>query len=476
MGFWNTAVLAGQQFLDDTVGKRLSLNREKKGEIDVYPVSYIFNVARKPASVVELRSEVLKSPEIISRILTITDDVLPGYDVVCEDDAQREKVMLTLEKNEFFKKLHSAYIDSLITGDGYLEPVFVKEKDIELLLSNLTNGNIYKGILSHKDKDLIKKQILKQNPEMYEPTQISWLMCNNIYKQYDKHGTNTGYKQIIHGQIKASWGPDDLINISNYNINSEVYGFTPLLSYLDDLVTLKNTKTHVNNFFENNGVPDTIISLKNSGGPKDPAFLKLQEMMRERREKKMRGSLVTSGELVVEELTKNKDMDFQMLLDYLQSNIDLIWRIPPQKLRGTSSKTRDANAVLRPYYARIKKEQKFIEDLLNAKFFKHFGKEGTVRIKLLNSSSVDQVTDVNWNTVMYHDGVISPSEYRSAMGKSEILPNDLEENPFYKQQKAMAENPMGINQNPNSDPNKGKLTDNKVNPNKTPKQQAGQKK
>lgn len=479
MGFLGTVFGAGQEILDDTVFKRLNMNRNKKGLIDVYKVSYAFGVARKPTSVVELKSEVLKSPEILSRVLTITDDVLPGYDIVCEDDSVRDSVMLTLEKNSFFKKLHSSYIDSLVSGDGYLEPVFVREKDIDTLLSNLTNGNIYKDLLLPSDQSIIKKKILKQNPELYEPSQISWLDCNKIFKMYDKHGNIIGYKQILQGQQVAQWDAEGLINLDNYNVNSEVYGFTPLLSYLDDLVTLKNTKQHVNNFFENNGVPDTIISLKNSSGPKDPAYLKLQEMMRERRDKHMRGSLVTSGELVVEELTKNKDMDFQMLLNYLQDNIDLIWRIPPQKLRGTSAKTRDANAVLRPYYARIKKEQKFIEDVLNSKFFSHFGKFGSVRIKLLNSSSVDQVTDVTWNTVMYKDGVISPSEYRMAMGKSEILPTDIDDNPFYKQQQAMAENPMGfapngkpMNNSGSPNTNGGKTTDNRANPNKTPKQES----
>lgn len=468
MGFWGTLYQAGQSLVDDSITKRLNLNTNKKGLIDAYAVSYAFGVARKPASVVELRTEVLKSPEILSRILTITDDVLPGYDIICDDDTTRDRVMQSLEETNFFKELHSSYIDSLMSGDGYLEPVFVKEKDIEMLLSNLTSGNIYKGLLVPTDKQLIKEAILKQKPEMYEPSQIKWLLCNNMYKAYDKHGNITGYKQIIHGQKVAEWAYPDLINIGVYNINSEVYGFTPLLSYLDDLVTLKNTKQHVNNFFENNGVPDTIISLKNSSGPKDPAYAKLQEMMKDRRDKHMRGSLVTSGELVVAELTKNKDMDFPTLLGYLQDNIDLIWRIPPQKLRGTSAKTRDANAVLRPYFARIKKEQKFIEDVLNSKYFKHFGKEGSVRIKLLTSSSVDQVTDVTWNTVMYKDGVISPSEYRASMGKSEAIPSDIEDNPFYKQQKAMGEQPFGPQ---DASTNKGPTTDNRANPNKTPKQQ-----
>lgn len=473
MGFIGTTFLAGKQFLGDTVGKTLKFNTDKQGNIDVYQVTYAFGVARKPSSVNELRAEVLKSPEILSRILTITDDVLPGYDIVCKNDSLREQVILNLEKNQFFSKLHSAFVDALVTGDGYLEPVFVKQQDVDRILSSMSKIDTYKSLFNTTDnfvKD-VQVELLKQNPLMYAPTQIYWLLCNNIYKMYDKHGNITGYKQIIHGREMAKWEPYELIDVGTYCVNSEIYGFTPLLSFLDDLVLLKNTKTHINNFFENNGVPDTIISLKNSSGPKDPAYVKLQEMMRERREKKLRGSLVTSGELVIEELTRNKDMDFNVLLNYLQDNLDLIWRIPPQKLKGTSSKTRDANAVLRPYFARIKKEQKFLEDILNSRYFSKFGKEGEVRIKLLNSSSVDQVTDVNWNTVMFRDGVISPSEYRSSMGKSELLPSDIEDNPFYLQNQRLGEEPV-LEQPKGANPNKGKMTDNRANPNKTPKQQA----
>jgi len=189
----------------------------------------------------------------------------------------------------------------------------------------------------------------------------------------------------------------------------------------------------------------------------------------------MRGSLVSSGKITVQALTQNKDMDFEKLLNYLQDNLDLLWRIPPQKLRGTSAKTRVANPVLRPYFARIKKEQKLVEDLLNAQFFAHFGRKfGDVKIKLSNSASVDQVTDVTWTSLMYHDGVLSMSEYRDRMGLPTDTPVDLEENP-YKQQIAITNETMANPPEQNSgapNPNKGKTTDNRANPNKTPKQTA----
>ena len=461
-----------------TSNKKLNMNTNQKGEVQLYDYFTAFEVARKPNSVTELRDEVLASPEILSRILTIIDDVLPGYEIICEDEGLKKRVEDTLVKENFFRELHSSFLDYLMTGDGYLEPVFVKEKDIDIIFSNLQLIDSYKSYLQPLDWKEIKDGVLKQNPELYEPTTINWLIADRIYKKYDIHGNITGYKQLLNGQVAATWNKNDLINLSSYKAKSEIYGFTPLLSYLDDLVLLKDTKLYIKNFFENNGMPDYIISMKNSSGPNDPSFKKLKEMMKKRREDKMRGSLVSSGELFVQALTQTKDMDFPMLLDYLGKNLDLIWRIPPQKLQGTSSKSRDSNTVLRPYYNRIRKEQKFIEDVLNSVFFPHFGKGemGKVKIKLSNASSVDQVTDVTYLSTMWNDGVIGIDEYRVRMGMASEAPKSLLENPNNmtkdekdKMMQEMNKPQPGTNQ---VNPNKGKLTDNRANPNKTPKQQS----
>lgn len=479
MSILDTIYFAGRHAVSEV--KTLRLNRDKQGQVDAFAYTYAFDVARKPCSVTELRDEILKSPEVLSRLLTIIDDVLPGYEIICEDDGLKESVEEKLVSTNFFRELHSAYLDFLLTGDGYLEPVFVREKDIDSVLNGLGKIDTYKS-LQPTDYNMIKYLALKQNPEMYEPTDISWLMSDNIWKEIDKHGKIQGYKQIIHGQPKAKWDYDQLINFSAYKAKSEVYGFTPLLSFLDDLVLLKDTKLYIKNFFENNGVPDYIIGLKDSRGPNDPAFKKLYEIMKKRREGKERGSMVVSGELFVQALNQTKDMDFPLLLDYISNQLDLLWRIPPQKLKGTSSKTRDANAVLRPYYSRIKKEQRFVEDVLNALYFKHFGKGyGTVKIKLNNSSSVDQVVDVTWNSMMWNDGIVSLKEYREHMGLARDPPKDLEENPNFRTKEEMMEQQeqnMQLQQQSvaNKNPaNKGKAQNNQANPNKTPKQMASGK-
>ncbi len=464
------------------LSKTLGLNKEKKSYVNMWQYKYAFDVARKPTSLTELRDEILKSPEVLSRLLTIIDDVLPGYEIVCKDDALKEKVEDKLIATNFFRELHSAYLDFLLTGDGYLEPVFVREKDVDLILNGLGKIDIYKD-LQPIDYFRIKSLALKQNPELYEPTDISWVLSDYLYKKIDKHGTVEGYKQIINGQVAAKWNYEQLINFSAYKAKSEIYGFTPLLTFLDDLVLLKDTKLYIKNFFENNGVPDYIIGLKDSKGPKDPAFAKLKEVMKKRREDKKRGSLVVSGELFVEALNYNRDMDFSNLLGYLCDTLDHLWRIPPQKLGSAQagSDKRGANAVLRPYYARIKKEQKFLEDVLNSMYFNHFGlgNEGKVTIKLSNSSSVDQVVDSAWTSLMYNDGVLSISEYRGRMGLASDAPNDLEENPHFMTKDEMQEK---FNQEQEAfgspdakNPNKGPAQNNQANPNKTPKQEAKNK-
>jgi hypothetical protein len=200
--------------------------------------------------------------------------------------------------------------------------------------------------------------------------------------------------------------------------------------------------------------------------------------MKERRKNNERGSLLASGKLTVQALNSMKDMDFQKLLGYLSNNIDTLWRIPPQRLGSINAGTdkRGANAVFRPYFARIGKEQKLIEDDLNAKFFKYFGADkGDVKIKINRSSGIDQVVDVTWCSMMFHDGAMSLSEYRESMGRSATLPADMEESPFYRtKEEVMAQEQAQLDmvQQKIDSSNKGKLTDNKANPNKTPKQKA----
>lgn len=479
-------VFFAAEYAVSDLSKKLRLNRDKQGEIDAFSYMYAYGVARKPHSVTQLRDEILRSPEVLSRVLTIIDDVLPGYEIICQDEKLKERVEEKLIATNFFRELHSAYLDFLITGDGYLEPVFVREQDVDAILNSFSKIDTYKDYVQPMDFQIAKELALKQNPELYEPTNISWLISDNIWKEHNKHGTIQGYKQIVNGIVRARWDYDQLINFSAYKAKSEIYGFTPLLSFLDDLVLLKDTKLYIKNFFDNNGVPDYIIGLKNGKGPKDPAYQKLQQIMKERREQKKRGSMVVSGELFVEALNQTKDMDFNMLLNYIANQLDLLWRIPPQKLSGTSSKDRNANAVLRPYFARINKEQQFIEDVLNSIYFKHFGKgDKKVRIKLNNSSSVDQVVDVSWNSVMWNDGTISLEEYREHMGMSREAPKTLMENPNHRtkeevnsqmmQQNQMMQQPGKDKGDDKGNPNKGPAQNNQANPFKTPKQQSENK-
>ena len=458
--------------------KTLGVNRSKQSDVSVYDYTYAYDVARKPNSVSQLRSEVLKSPEILSRVLTLIDDILPDYEVVCEDEKLKKRVEQDLKKMNFFRELHSAYLDFLITGDGYLEPVYVRESQIDTLLNSITNLDLYKDYFTGTTTEVehLKKEMIKQNPTLYEPKEIFWVRSDEMFKEYDIKGRITGYKQILYGQETAKWDPAGIINLSAYKAQSEIYGFTPLMSYLDDLVTLTDTKLFIGNFFKNNGTPDYIIGLEDSTGPNDPAFKKLQEMMKKRREERMRGTLVASGKLFVQAINQTKDMDFDRLLGYLNDNLDLIWRIPPQKLRGTSSKTRDANAVLRPYYNRIKKEQRMIEDYLNINFFAQFGsKEGQVTIKLSNASSVDQVVDSAWISTAWNDGTIGLTEYRSRLGLPAQAPNDLDDNPNYqtKEEKEQMMQEMNAQKQPN--PNGGATQNNQANPMKTPKQEANGK-
>jgi hypothetical protein len=440
--------------------KRLELrvNTSRKGLIS----QLLFNPTlgeSKPFDRAELRLRVLTHPEIFGRVMRVIDDIVNGYEIQGDNEELKERVERFLVSNSFLELLESMLFDRFISGDGYLEPVSVKQKDAEKLAEGIYKGLVERGFLSKSFDVTAKARGVSRSSELarlYEPKELWWTDQRWIYKKVDKHGRITGYVQRVMGaHVTAEWLPGELINYSGFKIGNEVYGFTPLSVAFKDMETFEMLKKHVANFFYNNGVPDYLINVKNAA-PGSPQVKALELQWKERRDKQTRGSLLTTGDVEIKELTNMRDMDFPKLIHYMGFALDVLWGIPPQAYSLESSSTRSIDTFFAPYYTKIRKEQKKLEDVLNSQLFSLFGAEaGSVSIKFKNPYLRDAVRNSSWVTIAWRDGRLSPEEYREHMGLVERDPESISKNPHFGEASLFsAENPfrgVGADNNVNGD-------------------------
>lgn len=400
-----------------------------------------------------IRDYTLRQPEVYTRMEIISNDVLSDFEILCKDPVYKKEVEQWLIRQNFRTKLKSAYFDKLLRGNGYMETVFVPADKVQRSLDSLGK----RMNLSKNFSGKVMKQLRKDNAKFFEPSGIYWVKGSTVYKKVNEHGDLIEYNQVVDGRGNvAQWLPGELVEFANFNFDSDVYGFTPLLVALDDIATLDVTKQYVRNFFQNNGMPDYLVSIKNAA-PNSAAQVKLENEFKQRQISRKRGVLVASGDVNAIELTRNRDMDFPKIFERIDAMLDMLWGIPPEKLGGTDSKTRGGDAAMSSYYVKIAKEQRETEDSLNANFFSLFGeKPGDVQIRFTESYARNQVRDATWIDLMYKAGRVSPAEYRSKMGYSAEDPDDISKNPFFK-------SPVGSQKQdfPSSKP-AAKLTDNNV--------------
>jgi hypothetical protein len=461
----NSTIFYPEPRVVQKAGYPLAVNTEKKSLIDPQYVLYSPYNSTKNSSLNTIRDYVMKLPEVYGRMQMLINDIVNGYEISCEDKELKKRVETYLIRNCFIEKLESSLFDRLISGDGYLEPVSIKQSDAIATATTIYRRAEKMGFLKKKfdiDQRIQKIMADEKIAKLFEPAELWWTDARWIFKDVDKKGKLNGYNQRIRGAIiSATWKPGELINISSYKITNEVYGFTPLTILFNDLITLDVTKTYIKNFFENNGVPDYILSLKNVQ-PNSESFNELKKEILRRRGAYERGSLITTGEINFQQLSQsNKDMDFRELSKHIGEIMDLAWNIPIQKNSAQGSATRTIDSFFVSYYAMIRKEQKKLEDTLNTYLFSLFGNElGKVKIKFNNPYLRDAVRNIAWANIAYKDGVLSDSEYRDVLGLRESLPEDFEKNPYRKKLIAGPISPQN--------PFNGLPADNKVNPDKSP--------
>jgi len=413
----------------------LKVNTREKAEIDSglfirYPLGY-----PKRSNETNIRDKVLAQPEVYGRMMRIVHDIINHFEVFSEDEGLKKRVEQFVIKSNFMNHLASACFDWLLAGDGYIEPVCVREREVVDRAELAFGSFVKKGFLkSGFDVDSLVKEVVSENrvAGLFEPVKAKWVDQRWIYKEVDKHGNLKRFVQRIrNGDISASWVEGELINFTNHNITNAVYGFTPLSVMFSDLSTLDDLKTFIGNFFVNNGVPDFLINIKNAS-PNDEQVKSFVRDFKKRRDNLERGSMVLTGDAEISELTKMRDMDFPQLIKYLGYALDLAWGIPPQANSLESTSTRTIDVFMNPYYNRIKFNQEYIEGLLNTYLFGLFGKEvGDVLIKFRNPYLRDSVRNISWVDIAYKSGRLSPSEYREWVGLPAKEPVDIKDSPYY---------------------------------------------
>src|SRR3990167_9066325 len=125
----NSTIFYPEPIVVQKAGYPLAVNTEKKSLIDPQYVIYSPYNSTKNSSLNTIRDYVMRLPEVYGRMQMLINDIVNGYEISCEDKDLKKRVETYLIRNCFIEKLESSLFDRLISGDGYLEPVSIKQSD-----------------------------------------------------------------------------------------------------------------------------------------------------------------------------------------------------------------------------------------------------------------------------------------------------------------------------------------------------------
>jgi len=267
-----------------------------------------------------------------------------------------------------------------------------------------------------------------------------------MQKIYDKNGVVSGYRQVVNGKVIYEWDKNEIINLSSYKYDSEVYGFSIMKTLFEDILTLDATNEYVRNVFQNNGTPDYIISPKDKTlSDKSPAYLNMKKELMSRQVFKKRGNMLTTAPFDWVKLNSPSEMEFKDLLEHLAQLFAKAWDIPLQRIQGT--KDRSDDTTLQAYYERMDNTQADFSKLLNVKYFSRFGSQKSrISINFKGNYGRNKVRTMTWGQMLFNIGGTSVGEIRDLLGMSKELPLDIKDNPFHNNPEALINN-RGSQQN-----------------------------
>lgn len=418
------------RFID---GSKLNSVEEQKSDFSI-PSSAKFPIVNDPSSVFPgfddnvimhpfgrrpdtdfntLINYVKGSPEMVALLTAICDDVLSdGWKLYTEDNKsgrnKKQRAERFLSDNNAKEVFYTFLMDALITGNAYiykkpgLTSDFVKKS-----ISNIVNkmaweykskswNNQLKETLFFK----IMSEYKSTDEDIFSTREFTTVPSSTMQANYDMYGNVKQWVQRV-GTATAIFYPSEIIHYRYMVVNGGFYGFSPIISMINEMDILLNVKDYARYFFEKGGVPPFIFTFENET-PNSPTF---KEM---RRSLQLYGqltnkykSLVLTGKVnVIPVQPNNKDMEFRQLAIYLTQVMIMVWGVPPARLPNLvmSEGARSDATSMDGYYRKISHIQDILEYLFNKYLLDEFG----VTIKFNRTYKQDEVRE-NQNMMLKTD-------------------------------------------------------------------------
>ncbi|MHA1867766.1 MAG: phage portal protein [Candidatus Heimdallarchaeaceae archaeon] len=364
----------------------------RKGYINENFPPVIFTPYGTPPSVSyeTLWAYVKSSPEVISLISTIVDDILSdGWHL--EGGRNNVKKAEQFLENNFMKQLLYQFLfDAFCTGDAYIYKVGLTDEQIRDVV-NVVSG---RSNISIKSEDIIEE--IKGDEDIFSTRELRLLASSTMRMKWDEHGDVYQYIQKVPNIPKpAYFTPEEIIHFRLMSLDGKLYGFTPLRTILNEMDILANIKDLARYQFSNGGVPNFMFILKGET-PNSETYknthkaLQLYASIRNRYKNPI---ICTKKEgMEVVQLNRLKDMEFKELATYVTKVLIMVWGVPPTRLGGIISEKGQTNAIeaTEGYYRKISHYQDILEDLLNSQLLHQF----KVKLRFNKTYRQDEVREV----------------------------------------------------------------------------------
>ena len=385
----------------------------------------------------EIMSRIKSSPEMLSILNAVVIDVVSdGYKFIpVEKQGSKSNLKRAEEwakKNHFKKQMKPVLTDFLWAGNGLawfkLDATSSMTRIKEIVeIHNQAN-------IEYKEAQVNIEQIQWLTKQVSIPIipQISELEAKQIYdEEFNKYMTfrhipwttviilhdNTtilGYQQNvgtsgpivnvsgqpIEGKYNSTnipvriWPASQVIHFTFMPLDGKPYAYTPVIAAIPTMSILSLLKNYVGEWFEQGGVPDTILVFKNVGVGETAVTKFKQTMETYKKAYKRRGVMIAQSPGDFDKIDLNgwnKDMEYRKLAIYCTSVLAAIFQMPLARLqsilgmeiKGGPSDTADA-----AYWRTIAEIQSSIELDLNTQLFEpEFG----VNIKFNNAYVQDDI-------------------------------------------------------------------------------------
>ncbi len=310
-----------------------------------------------------------ETPELISVILALVTDIVPGKYTITAIDGKSDTLAQKharqfIEDNMLIQKLRMAIIDKFVYGNGFL---VINKVDDSVITKCLDNPNYEVKELGYELKQL--REFVDE--VSYKNTKIQYLPAHHvsIYAE-DDYGEKIKYKQTVSNK-HIIFDSDEVIQFKDIPIDGKLFGYSRIYSIKSELQMLWAAKNYVGKFFDNNGTPSLAFVLENTkpGSDEYKSFVKQLEELKNAENKQR--NMVFTNKVVVERLNDiSKDMQFQGLMQYITSLVSMIYQVPLTRLgMSAGGNAEEATLTHQGYYRNISSQQDEFEEILNTQLF-----------------------------------------------------------------------------------------------------------